>query len=593
MYPVSNYYKEALREPVHKIHMYGTLGNVSFDEDDFSSLTISKSCSDANQISIGSVYMGELHITFTSNLGIAWDYANGMEISLVESLEIKGFLDEESVNGGTFIISETNYTKDGIEVVAYDAMCKFDKKIRAGAVSTKNRTLPDMIEDICAECNVVLGVEDFSEFPNYTGIFSLASENDCETYRDLLSWIAQTLCAFAIVNADNELILRMWKDSGIEDDTIDADNRSEDYSFSTFQTFYTGLSAVDEVRQKTHYYNVEPDIGLTYNLGTNPFLQTLSEDRFDAACENILNGLQNIYYTPFRIQILPTLAYQLGDILCFTGGRSFDIVGSLMSFDYTFNQSITMEGLGQDPALASAKSKTDKNLSGILKKTQENKEYLYQFYNDEDVVLDANWQTVFSQRFATVAEGYAIFEAEILADDPTGSVVEIRYLLDGEEVSRYPIETWIEGKHILSLFYPIQTTENEAYLWQVQLRANGAVEIPEHYGLGTIRGQGLASTHAWNGYIDVSDTYELLAASDDSELLTFTDSATITELVPISESISESYELLDSVDDSEMVHFLDVYAFDKEFHNRLTWDESAEMNWDASEAFYVWGLDIE
>lgn len=91
MYPVSPYYIEALRDPVHVTHMHGTVGNKSFTEADFLALTISKQCSDNNSIKIGSVYMAELHITFVNDLGISWQNAKGLEISLTELLEIRGF----------------------------------------------------------------------------------------------------------------------------------------------------------------------------------------------------------------------------------------------------------------------------------------------------------------------------------------------------------------------------------------------------------------------------------------------------------------------------------------------------------------------
>lgn len=593
MYPVSNDYLEVLKEPTHKMHMSGMIGNKSFTESDFSSLAISNQCADENQVSIGSVFTAELRMTLIHDLGIFWGSAKGVQITLTESLEIDEEGTTENVPVGIFWIDEVTETKEGLEVVAYDSMVKFDKDIRKGEVGVSNRTLPAMLADICGRCNVTLANDSFDAFPNRTGIFTLATDNDCETYRDLVSWIALSMASYATITRDGKLELRLWKAPTNHDDEIDARTRADDYQFYKFETYYTGLQATDTSRQVTHYYHVEPDTGLNYNIGTNPFFQTLKEDRFNAACQNILNALQTIQYTPFNITILPTMAYDLGDIIKFSGGAGANKKGCLMLYDYVFNYNISFGGLGQDPSLATAKSKTDKNLSGILKKTEEAKEYLYQFYNDSDITLNSQWQTIFSQRFGIVAKGHAIFQGEILCDDPSGSTVEVRYLLDGEEVNRYPIETWIEGEHILSLFYPIQTKENEMYQWIVQMRSDGAVTIDENNGLGTIRGQGLASTETWDGYIDISETYELLDTVDESELLTFTDSASVGTLTPISNSISESYGLLDSTDDSELVDYLDVYAFNKDFHNRLTWDESAEMNWDASEAFYVWGLDTE
>ena len=140
--------------------------------------------------------------------------------------------------------------------------------------------------------------------------------------------------------------------------------------------------------------------------------------------------------------------------------------------------------------------------------------------------------------------------------------------------------------------YPITTDEGTFYNWAVQLKSDDAsVSILQNDAVGIIKGQGLVSSSVWNGYIDISETYELFDTVDDAELLSFTDSASVGTLIPISNSFSEAYGLLDATDDSTIVDYLDVYAFNQDFHNRLTWDESAEYTWDETETFYVWGID--
>jgi hypothetical protein len=265
-----------------------------------------------------------------------------------------------------------------------------------------------------------------------------------------------------------------------------------------------------------------------------------------------------------------------------------------MLWDYAYNDSSHFEGLGQNPALASAQSKTDKNLSGILSQTEANKEYLYSFSNDSDVTLTTNWRTVLMQRFGTATATWAMFHAEILCDDPAGSITEIRYLLDDTEIQRFPVETWIEGKHILSLMYPITTEEGKFYNWIVQMKSSAAVEIKNGDAIGVIKGQGLVSTDVWNGYIDVSDEYTIMSTLDDADLLTYTEaSITATTQIPEASSISESFGLLSTDDDSSIKHYVDVYAFNQDFLNQLTWDEAALHTWDYTEVNYAWGIDIE
>lgn len=594
MFPLNEKYRIAMKRQVHRYAISGTIGNKNFTDADFSKLTITNRIADDNTVNIGSVYMAELHITFLKSLGIAWNLTNGWEISLSEGLWIKEDEVYTYIPMGHYFIHETKTTKEGIEVTAYDAMCKLDKSWRGLAV--KNRTLPAILDDICEACGVELASIDFTQFPNSSTVFTLASENDCETYRDILSWIALTMGSYATINRFGFLDLRMYTSTAYDPaDYIDEDARADSYAFNDYYTRYTGLYATDSERKATKYFHVEPDDGLTYNIGTNPFIQNVTEQKFAQTCEAILNGIQNIDYVPFSIDTLPTAVYDLGDVIQFSGGAGGGKQGCIMLYDYTYNQESHFEGLGQNPQLADAKSKTDKNISGILSQVDAAKEYMYSFSNDDEIVLSQNWKTVLSQRFGTATATWAMFQAEILCDDPAGSVVEVRYLLDNEVVSRYPIETWIEGKHILSLMYPITTDEGNYYNWVVQLRTDGgAVEIHQGDAIGIIKGQGLVSSDVWNGYIDVVDEYNILEVEDDVEFVQYVDtSVSVVTQVPISTSITENFTAIETEEDSEFVHYIDAYAFNQDFLNQLTWDEAKLHTWDYTEINYAWGIDTE
>ena len=594
MYPFNEDYHDALKYQIHNYALLGTVGNKTFTEDDISMLTISNRIAGENEVSIGTVYMAEMHITFLKSLGIAWNLSNGWEITLSEGLWVEEDEDYTYIPIGKYYIHEVKNTKDGIEVTAYDAMSKFDKKLQG--LNAKNRTLPAILRDICESCGVELFSESFDNFPNSSTIFTLASENDCETFRDVLSWIALTMSSYATITRLGYLDLRMYRSTSENpNDFIDEDARADNYSFNDYYTRYTGLYATDSKRKTTKYFSVDPDDGLTYNIGTNPFIQGVTEQKFNQVCESILRGIQTIDYIPFSIDTLPTAVYDLGDVIEFSGGAGGGRAGCIMLWDYTYNQQSHFEGLGQNPDLADAKSKTDKNISGITKQVEASKEYMYSFTNNSDVTLSNSWKTILTQRFGTATATWAMFQAEILCDDPAGSVVEVRYLLDNEVISRFPIETWIEGKHILSLMYPITTDEGNFYNWAVQLRSDGgAVEIHQGDAIGIIKGQGLVSSDVWNGYIDVSDEYTIMSTLEDADLLTYTEtSVSAATQIPEASSISESFGLLSTDDDSNIKHYVDVYAFNQDFLNQLTWDEAALHTWDYTEVNYVWGIDIE
>lgn len=593
MYPFNEDYHDALKYQIHDYALSGTIGNKTFTEDDISMLTISNRIADNNEVSIGSVFMAELHITFLKSLGIAWKQSKGWEITIEEGLWIPSEEEYVYIPGGHYFIEEVQTTKEGIEVTAYDAMNKFEKTITG--ITVRNNTLPAILEQICNRCGVELANDSFSGFPNSSTTFSLSTENDIENCRDLLSWVAQTMASFATINRDGELELRMYKSTNSYDDDIDADARADSYVFNNYVTQYTGISVVDQKRQQTKYYAEAVDDGLTYNLGTNPFMQGITDTKRQAVCMAILDAMQNIAYTPFSIDCLPSFAYDLGDVIKFDGSGANPRIGCIMLWDYTYNNSVNFQGLGSDPALATAKSKTDKNLKGIQNQVESTKEYMYSFSNDRDITTNELWQTVLKQRFGTVSATWAMFHGEMLCDALGDTSIEVRYLLDNEVVQRFPVETWEEGRHILSLMYPITVSSQNFYNWMVQIRSlDASVSILTDDAIGVIKGQGLAASDVWNGYIDVSDEYPVMATLEDSDLLTYTEtSITAATQIPEASSISESFGLLDTDDDSSIKHYVDVYAFNQDFLNQLTWDEAALHTWDYTEVNYVWGIDIE
>ena len=83
-------------------------------------------------------------------------------------------------------------------------------------------------------------------------------------------------------------------------DTIDSKHRFTGASFSDFETRYTGLSCVNIGDKTTSYYGMEVDDALTYNLGSNPFLQYGVDDAKEEMRRAILHSLQNICYVPIR-----------------------------------------------------------------------------------------------------------------------------------------------------------------------------------------------------------------------------------------------------------------------------------------------------
>ena len=103
------------------------------------------------------------------------------------------------------------------------------------------------------------------------------------------------------------------------------------------------------------------------NLGVNPLLQFGLEETRRQLCENILNDLAVVNYVPFDSDTIGNPALDVGDILSFTGGQA-----DATKYACITSNSIKIGGrqsikcVGKNPKLSQAKSKNDKNISGLL-----------------------------------------------------------------------------------------------------------------------------------------------------------------------------------------------------------------------------------
>ena len=84
---------------------------------------------------------------------------------------------------------------------------------------------------------------------------------------------------------------------------------------------------------------------------------------------------------------------------------------------------------------------------------------------------------------------------------------------DEEIVEHCPVETWHSGKHILSLYYPIEkivanyTNTFNVYLWMENGR--GVVDVGDC--IASVSGQAMAAEEAWDGKLEVEDYTERFA----------------------------------------------------------------------------------
>lgn len=548
MYPVSKEYQKAISESSRSFFWTGmittkagkkyTFGNKDIVK---GSGYISRQCSGSSEIELGSVYAAELGISLFSDI----DRYSLEDASITVSFHLKVGDAYEEVPMGIFYIAEANRKIKTLELKAYDAMLNLDKNFNKGLSSA----FPyDFLSLLSKACHVELAQtkEEIEALTNGTELLGIYQENDIETWRDFLYYLAQALGCFSTIDRDGKLRLIPY---GITDNkTVDTRHRFSS-TFSDFVTRYTAVSSTNKKTDIAEYYSVKPDDGLTMNLGVNPLLQFGLEEKRKRIINNILSAITVVNYVPFDSDTIGDPALDLGDVIKFTGGHADETKRSaITSIETKINGKQTIKCVGKNPRLASAKSKNDKNIAGLESSMNENKLSIYTYVNALKIGIGAEKTSIINIEFASGDETNAEFHAEVILDvesnavsrkvdaettieigeenkvisipvnwtDDGKTLLKAYYVLDGKEVEQFhPSETWFSGKHLLNLYYPIiEMKANELHTFEVLIElTNGTATIEPQNAMATISGQGLGAQERWDGRITVDEEIKMIELS--------------------------------------------------------------------------------
>lgn len=569
MYPVTNAYTNQIKSPVIRSRVTGTIGGVSFTDQNIlqGSFSITNQCSGNEQVQIGQVYVGELNITL---LGLALNRytLDGMEIVPTHHLVIPG--GSESVPLGHFYVGEANHTAAGIVIKAYDAMSKLD---RPCSVTTTSGTPFQLASLACAACFVGLATTaaEFSGFANGTQTLTMYQDGtDIKTWRDFLSWVASACGCFVTCDRNGKIVFRPYNQTVVE--TIDTIHRFQGASFSDFTTRYTGLYVTNAADNTMSYYNRVPDDGLTYSLGANPFLQYGTDEALRVLRTSVLQALAQIEYVPFKIELVDDPRYDLGDVLRMPGGiGDADALFCVTKYVWSYHRSMILEGVGKNPALATAQSKTDKDIQGLASQINDDTMHYYHFVNAKNIrIRDGHTEEIMHLDYITIKDTHIDFHAEIKMEidstedydedlstftehDVTGTVT---YFLNDQEIAYYPLFTEVDGIHLRHLLYTWLSSANVLGDFLVTLTANGGdINIPAGNINAYWAGEGLAG--------EVEDTdphiHETIPALFFDIFGTIGEEITVEVDTPLADSLEDTFAVmrfafLSDVNDDVTVH---------------------------------------
>lgn len=541
MYNVSNDYLAAQRQAVQEYHLQGTVDGVSFTEDDIlaGSLTINNQCSDSSDLSLGSVYIGELNCTFLNTVNIARNSWRNAEVVISIGLRLA---DDsiEYVPAGRFFIADAKHTSFGVVIKAYDGMSKLDKTFN---LDTTYGTPWELLNLAADECDIELAQTRavIDALPNGDQTLGLYSENNIETWRDFVGSLAAAMGCFATFNRAGKLYIGTFTSSPVA--SFAANERFKGCEFSDYITCYEGIR-LTKVGDKVSEVFTNTNTGIIVKVEDNPFLQYGVEETHRAQCQAIADALEDVSYTPFKATLLCGIEYDLGDVLTMTGmtaGESSNCI--IQAYNFKYSNGCSFEGYGENPALASAQTKLEKQLTGLIGggASTQNKitDYVYTNAREYDI-LDGDEKLIISITFSTVVGGWVKFNAEIHAF--CDGEITFHYKLNSVPDSFTPIQKFYVDKanHIISLFLPIMTNENETYDFDVFAEMEGG---DAHIDVGAIKaiiwGQGMVPVDVWTGRIKVEEEITPIELYD-TDIKPFAHGMQISLQIPLPANPSQS-----------------------------------------------------
>lgn len=474
MYSVSNDFILAMLQPVIQSKIQGVIGSVPFTEAHIlkGSLTIYAQNSGQDAIDIGTASAKELNITLMNSLNLTRSTLYGQEIQLDYLLKLADGT-YEHLPLGSYIITEASWTLKGIEIVAYDYMSKFDKYFDETTAEYPMSARPyQMIEWVCEQQGVEFGMteQEVQALPN-GNIYMEYVKGTAQTYREFIAYLAAACGCFAIIDRTDKLIFKRY--SGAQYDSYGATERLTGGSFSDFMTRYNAYTVQDFASGQNVVVKTNQYVGLSMDLGRNPFLNSASKA---VLRPNVLTELANINFAPFSCRFNFPPIYDLGDCIKLTGGIGDNNPHVINYFSWNYNVALTLEGYGKNPALAQAISQLDKEISGVANFTDLMATGYITATNRNEIEIDDSKKKVLvsmAAQSSKIAEG--VFTCMIPINVTEAGSVTFYHELGFEPLREETVDLPV-GEHIITLHDYMTFPAGVATNFRIRVKASEGFE---------------------------------------------------------------------------------------------------------------------
>lgn len=483
MYSVSQDYIDAMHGEVTRAFITFVIDGVTYTEQNLlqGSFNITNQCTGTGDVTTGGVYVGVLNATLR-NVPISRQAWRGKQIIPTFHFLVDEELDTwETVPLGVYSISLADWKNTGVVIRAYDNMSLLDVPY---FVSEAEGKLYDFLTLAADACGITLAQtqQEFEQLPNADVTFTFASNTGVETWRDIVSCIAQVVGGFATCNRAGELVIVPYGQTTC--DSLDTSQRHTGGNFSDYTTKYTAFSVTFVETKETRTYMQPTNDGLCMPIGANPFLQ--DEDIVNTIAQDILDAIANIQYTPCKISIASNPVYDLGDVIEFTDGLAGTSSNCcVQKFEFYMHKNLKLSCFGADPNSAEAKSKTQKQIvslqQGIAQTSEQTLDFILPSTLSQSDIIDNSSNTVETYDFnASIENGKIDFftcvqftAGTTVANNVYSDLtLTVTLTLDGTTIATI-IQSYRDGQQVFNVNHLIENVAKGNHTLTVTFAASG------------------------------------------------------------------------------------------------------------------------
>ena len=637
-YETSELYKEAIDSP-SKITFIdgelktkiGTVIQITNDVIDQGSFYITNQCVSSDSFSYGSVFAAESGLTLKINID---------RYSLYDA-ELKFFFnillsnnEYERIPLGKFYINEPERIGKNVTIKAYDGMINLEKEIEESTTGTAF----ELLSFISAKCNVELSQteEDILKLANSNILLSVSIDR-IATYRDLLSYIAQITCTFAIFDRNGKLKLCSYGTESVK--RIEAKLRTSS-KFSDFESYFSSAKAffVFNGSYKGYIHDEGKD-GLLYDAGEVPIVQGLDETNQEVLDE-MYKRLSQVRYVPCDITFIGDPSLDLGDMITNIDRFGNEVVSLITFYKWSYRGGHQIKSAGSNPKLASVKEKKNKDIANLKAEISLKTVSVYSYTNAKKYSIKGG--TTFSDSkeiikipFIVKEDVTSLFITTISFEFDCDGFVEFNMyvgsaLHEGGTICQY----CQKGKNIVTFMTYIPCKKGVMYIFSVKartyyeetkIRVNEAkiktneearnatiiayesivealktsssvpitslndtisyniievdktiptMTIDEFNIKAAIFGQGLSGAIEWDGNLDLTDTFGLIKLIS-TNAIEFSESVSNLTYIPIVDSVIDNISLID-LKNTSLIGFNESIIFNEVIENYIVNTDKSE-----------------